>query len=111
EKDPLAFRVLEAFAVALEEVVGAALAPDAEQQRLLIVGADLELRGPFIEQAVSGALEKQERGPRLERGIGRQQLAIALLERREMLAFLVRQLVEHRAAAGVFGRRRGAGVE
>ena len=39
EEDPLAFGVLEPLAVALEEPVRAALAPDADQQRLPIVDA------------------------------------------------------------------------
>ena len=39
EEDPLAFGVLEALAVALEEPVRAALAADADQQRLQVVDA------------------------------------------------------------------------
>ena len=66
EEDLLALRVLEALAVALEEPVRAALAPDADHQRLQIVDALGQLLGAGGEQAVGGALEEQERRPRLE---------------------------------------------
>ena len=66
EEDLLALGVLEALAVALEEPVRAALAADADHQRLQIVDALGELVGAGREQAVGRALEKQERRPGLE---------------------------------------------
>ena len=75
EEDLLAFGVLEPLAVFLEEPVRAALAADADQQRLLIVDAARQPLGAFGEQAVGGALEEQERRPRLELRIALQQLA------------------------------------
>ena len=50
-------------------------------QRLAIVDARLRsCLGALREQAVGGALEEQERRPRLELGIAREQLAVAGLE-------------------------------
>ena len=66
EEDLLAFGVLEPLAVSLEELVRAALALDADEQRLLIVDAVAQLLGALGEQAVGRALEEQERRPRLE---------------------------------------------
>ena len=71
EEDLLAFRVLEALAVFLEEAMRAALAADADHQRLLIVDAAQQPIGAFGEQAVGGALEEQERRPRFELRIAR----------------------------------------
>ena len=71
EEDLLAFGVLEALAVALEELVRAALALDADEQRLLIVDALAQLLGAFGEQAAGRALEEQERRPRFELRIAR----------------------------------------
>ena len=101
EKDLLAFRVLEALAVALEEAVRAALAPDADHQRLPIVDALGQLLGAGGEQAVGGAFEKQERRPRLELRILLQQLLVARLQRAQMLLLFLGQLLEDAAAAGV----------
>ena len=53
EEDLLALRVLEALTVTLEEVVRAALAFDADEERLLIVDALAQLRGAFVEQSRS----------------------------------------------------------
>src|SRR5262245_58624370 len=67
EEDLLAFRILEAFAVALEELVRAAFAADADEQRLLIVDAALaQLLGAFGEQPARRALEEEKRRPRFE---------------------------------------------
>ena len=110
EEDLLAFGVLEPLAVSLEELVRAALALDADEQRLLIVDAVAQLLGAFGEQAVRRALEEQERRPRLELRILREQLAIALLERPEVLLLFVGELLEHRAAARVAGHARAARV-
>ena len=52
EEDPLAFGVLEPLAVALEELVRAALALDADEQRLLIVHAAAQLLRAVGEDAV-----------------------------------------------------------
>ena len=70
EEDALAFRLLEALAVRLEEAVRSALAADADEQRLAVAAALLELLGARREQAVGGALEEEERRLRLERRIG-----------------------------------------
>ena len=55
EEDLLAFGVLEPLAVALEELVRAALALDADEQRLLIVDA---------ARAASRRLRRTARSPR-----------------------------------------------
>src|ERR1051325_6043098 len=64
QEDLLAFRVLETFAVLLEEAVRVALAADADEQRLLIVDAAQQAVGAFGEQPVGGALEEEERRAR-----------------------------------------------
>ena len=62
QEDLLAFGVLEPLAVALEELVRAALALDPDEQRLRIVdAAAAQLLGAGVEQTAGGALEKQER--------------------------------------------------
>ena len=111
QEDLLAFRVLEPFAVALEELVRPPLALDPDEQRLLIVDAAAKRFGAFGEDAVRGALEEQKRRSRFEHRILRQQLSVALLERPEMLALFGGKLLEHRAAAGVARERGGAGIE
>src|SRR6266567_7482457 len=92
EEHLLALGVLEPLAVLLEELVRAALALDADEQRLLIVHALAELLGAFGEQAAGGALEEQEGRPRLEIRIAGDQLAVAPLEGAEVLALFRRQL-------------------
>src|SRR5258706_5790647 len=111
EKDSLAFGILEAFAVPLEEVVRATLALDADQQRLEIVDAFAKLFRARGEQAAGRALEEQESRPRLEQRISGQELGVALLERAEMFAFLFGQLLKHRSAACVLCDAGGSGVE
>jgi hypothetical protein len=66
---------------------------------------------PSSNNAVRGALEEQKRRPRFERRIGRHQLAVALLERGEVLAFLLRQLLKDGPAARVLREVRGARIE
>ena len=95
EEDALAFGLLEALAVALEEVVRPALAADADEQRLPVVDALLQLLGAGREQAVGRALEEEERRLRLEAGMLRQQLAVARLELAEVLLLLVGEPLEH----------------
>ena len=53
EKDLLAFGILEALAVLLEELVRVALAPDADEQRLQVVDAGAQLLGALGENAVA----------------------------------------------------------
>ena len=53
EEDLLALRILESLAVLLEEPVRAALATDADEQRLLIVDAAQQALGALGEQAVA----------------------------------------------------------
>src|SRR5215813_1705900 len=92
EEDLLAFRVLEALAVALEELVRAALAADPDEQRLLVVHAALaQLFGALREQTAGRALEEEERRPRLEQRILRDQLLVALLQRAQVLFLLFGQ--------------------
>ena len=110
EEDLLALGVLEPLAVLLEEAVRAALAADADHQRLLIVDAAHQPVGAFGEQAVGGALEEQERRTRLELRIALQQLGVARFELAEMFLFLEREILEHLAAAGVLRHLRGARV-
>ena len=66
EKDLLALGILELLAVALEELVRAALALDADHQRLAVVDALRQLFGAGGEQAVRRPLEEQERRARFE---------------------------------------------
>src|SRR5437868_3469354 len=58
EEDLLALGVLEPLAVLLEELVRVALALDADEQRLQVVDARLQLLGAFGEDAVRRALEE-----------------------------------------------------
>src|SRR6185369_13560388 len=101
QKYLLALGVLEPFAVFLEELVRAALALDADEQRFLIVHAAAQLLGALGEEAAGRALEKEERRPRLEIRIARDQIAVPFLECAEMLALLGCQLLEDRASARV----------
>ena len=102
EEDPLAFRLLEPFAVALEEAMRAALAADADHQRLTIVDAFVQLLGAGGKQPVGGALEEEERRLRLELRILLQQLAGSAPRACERcVPLFVRQLLEDAAAARV----------
>ena len=75
EEHLLAFGILEPLAVTLEELVGPALARDADHQGALVVDASpLQLLGAGREQTVCRALEEEERRPRFELGIAREQL-------------------------------------
>ena len=111
EKDLLALGVLELLAVSLEEAVRAALALDADHQRLAVVDAVGQPLGSGGEQPVGRALEEEERRLRLELRVLLQQLAVARLERAEVLLLLVGELLEDAAAARVAGDAGGAGVE
>src|SRR6185295_9884173 len=103
--------ILEPLAVAFEELVRAALALDADEQRLLIVDPLAQLLGAFRKKAAGRALEKQERRPRFELRIAGGELAIALLQRAEVLAFFSGQLLKDLAPARVFGLAGRARVE
>src|SRR6185503_17430689 len=111
EEDLLALGVLEALTVAFEELVRAALAADADEQRLRVVHAAPQLVRALGEQTARRALEEEERRPRLEQRILRAQLAIPALQRAEVLLLFFGQLLEHRAAARVLGQARSARVE
>ena len=112
QEDLLAFGVLEPLAVALEELVRAALALDADQQRLGVVhAAATQLVGAGLEQPARRPFEKQERRARIELGIALHQLAIPVFEHAEMLAFFRRELLKDRAAALILGEARGTSVE
>src|SRR5438552_6832691 len=76
QEHALAFRFLEALAVAFEELVRSALALDADEERLLVVHALAQFLRAFGEQPAGGALEKQKCRPRLELGVAGDQLAI-----------------------------------
>src|SRR4051794_8578581 len=90
----------------------APLAPDADHQRLLIVHAvGGEACGTLREQPVRRALEEEERGMRLELGIAGEQHLVSLFERAQVLALLLRQLLEYAAAPRVAGNRRGTRIE
>src|SRR5262249_8471529 len=101
EKDLLALGIFEALAVLLEEAMRAALAADANHERLLIVDAFHQPLGALGKEAVGGALEEQERGARLELGIASQQLVVALLELAEMLLLLESEVVEDLPSARI----------
>ena len=106
EEDALAFGVLEAFAVFLEEVMRPALALDADEQRVEVVDAGTELLGARGEDAVGVALEEQERRPRLEQRIGREQLLIPLFKRVQVVGLFGGELQKDGPAARVFRGRR-----
>src|SRR5262245_10516227 len=101
EEDLLAFGILEPLAVALEELVGAAFALDADEQRLQIVDPSTEFLGTLGEDAARGSLEEEEGRTRFELGILREQLRVSRFKRAQVFAFLGRQALEHRPAAGV----------
>ena len=111
EKDLFALRVFEALAVALEEIVRASFALDADEQRLLVVDPFAQLCGAFVEQAVGRAFEEQKGRPRFEVRVGRNELAIALLERGEMLVLLGGKPLKDRLAAGVLRQIRRPLIE
>src|SRR5262249_24436781 len=112
EKHLFTLGVLEPFAVALEELVRAALAADADEQRLLVVDAALaQLLGPIREQAARRPLEEQERRPRLELRVLRGELAVPLFQRAEMFPLLSGEPLEHGAAARVLRHSRRTRVE
>src|SRR5712672_1412650 len=100
----LALGVLEPLAVFLEEAVRAALASDADEQRFLIVHAAAQLFGPFREQSARRAFEKQERRARLEPGIAGEQLAVACLQRAEVLPLFGGEFVKNRTPARIAGQ-------
>ena len=71
-----------------------------------------QLLGAGGEESVGRALEEQERRPRFELGILREQLLIARLELGEVIAFLVGELARTRVRPRAsFGHARGARVE
>src|SRR5690242_4591107 len=95
EKDLFALGVFEALAVLLEELVGIALAADANEQRLQIIHAGAQFFGSFREDAVGGAFEKQKGRTRLEQRILGDELAISAFERAEMFLLLGGEPFEH----------------
>ena len=91
---------------------------DARSHRMPIISAcwsstpRATCSAPGGEEAVGGALEEQERRPRLEPRVLREQLLVALLERRQVLPLLVGELLRSTVAAARVARRaRGARVE
>src|SRR5438132_12552837 len=111
QEHALAFRFLEALAVAFEELVRSALALDADEQRLLVVDALAQFLGAFGEEPAGGALEKQKRRPRLELGVAGDQVAIPFFERTQVFLFFARELLEDRPPARILRERGGARVE
>src|SRR5262245_64738041 len=89
----------------------AALAANADPERLLIVDALLELFGAGGKQAARRTLEEQERRPRFELRILGEQLLIPLLEGSEVFFLLFGKALEHQAAATILRHRRGARVK
>jgi hypothetical protein len=61
QKHLLAFRVFETLSILLEEAMRAALATDANQERLLIVHPARQSIGALGKQSVRGPFEKQKR--------------------------------------------------
>src|SRR5688572_22200837 len=84
EEDLLAFRVLEALAVLLEESVRAALTANADHQRLLVVDTAQEALRALGKEPVCRALEEQKCRPRFELGIALEEIAIPCLEPAEV---------------------------
>src|SRR5687768_5647722 len=111
EKNLFAFGVLEPFPVLLEEAVGAALAADADEERLLIVGTARQSIGAFGEQSVGCPFEEQKRRPRFELRIALEQLVVAPFELAEMLLFFLCQVLEYLSSARIAGEARRAAVK
>src|SRR2546425_1520092 len=111
EEDLLAVGVLEAFAVLLEEAMRAALAADANHERLLVVDAAREGLRAFGEQPVRRALEEEERRPRFELGIAREQFLVSAPELAQMMALFLGKALEDNSAAGVLRHTRRPRVE
>src|SRR5262245_10405145 len=103
EEDLLAFGVFEPLAVLLEEAVRAALAANANHQRLLIVDAAHQTFGAFGEETVRGAFEKEERRTGFELRIAAEQLAVARLQLAQVFLLLQGKVLEHLATARVLG--------
>ena len=110
-EDAFALRVLEVLAVALEEPVGSALAPDADHQRLAVVDDLPQPLGALGEQPVGRPLEVQEGGIGLDVRILGPHLLVARLERRQMLLFLGREALEHPASPSVSDQPGAPGIE
>ena len=87
------------------------LAPDPEHQRLLVVDTASQLFGPGSEQPVGRSFEEQERRAGLESRVLSQQTLVARLQPREVVAFLVGELLEDVARARRLRGGRSLGVE
>ena len=112
EEDLLALGVFKPLAVALEEAMRPALAADADQKRLLVVHAGGEqLLGPIGEQTVGRAFEEEERRPRLELRITREQLTVPIFELAQVSVFVLSKLLEDRASSRIARNRRRARIE
>src|SRR4030095_5512391 len=94
EEDLLALGVLELLTVALEEPVGTAFAPNADEIRLLIVDAARQPLGAFREKPVCRPFEEQERRTRFELRIALEQVLVSRFERPQMLLLLIGQLLK-----------------
>src|SRR4029079_2152037 len=111
EEHLLALRILEPFAVTLEELVRTALAADADEERLRIVHSLAQLLGTFGEQPVGCTLEKQKRRTRLQLRILGVEVAIPLLQRAEVLLLLFGEPLENSAPSRIFRDARRTRVE
>src|SRR5437879_10700574 len=98
EEDLFPLGVFEPLAVSLEELVRAALAADADEQRLLIVDSLAQLLGAGREEPAGGAFEEQEGRTRFQIRILRGELRVPLLQRRQVLFLFGGQLLKDRAA-------------
>src|SRR5439155_2740808 len=111
EEDLLAVGILEAFAVLLEEAVRAALAANANHQRLLVVDAAREQLRAFGEQPVRRPLEEEERRPGFKLGIAGEHLLVLVFERAQVIALLLGEPLEDVAPARILRHTRRPRVE
>src|SRR6476620_1694215 len=76
-----------------------------------VVDPTAQLFRSLGEDALCGPLEKQERRATLERGIGRDELGIALLECSEVMLLVLGQPLEDFTTARIVRQRRSPRVE
>jgi hypothetical protein len=112
QENLLAFRVLEAFAVALEEAVRATFAADPDLVRFAIVHTrHQQFVGASRKQPIGRSLEEEEGRPRFELRILIEQLLVPLFESAEMVLFFFSETMKHAPAARVFRDPRRPRVE
>jgi hypothetical protein len=91
--------------------MGATLAPNPDQQRLLVVHAFREPVRPFGKKSVRCALEEQKRRSCLQLGIVLEQLSVPRFERRKVLLLFLCELLKNAPSPRVLRNPRRARIE